>query len=218
MILGIIILIIGLLYLISVMNPEFVINYGLIWPVVLILVCVYCIIKNKKVDIISGIGLFIGILILGVNANFWNNDVYGYIIPGCLIIVGLLIIINSISFKKNKEFKIRTADDKILTYSGILAGIEEKVNQKDFKGANIYAIFGGVDLDLRNVETKEDIVINAYSIFGGTSLLIPEGYNIKVNSTAILGGNDNKVNNEYNPKQKTIYVNCTSIFGGCEIK
>lgn len=218
MILGIIILTIGILYLISVLNPEFIINYSLVWPIILILVCLYTIYKNKKLDMIPGIGLFIGILIFGVNCGFWSSFAYKLILPGILIVVGLSIIISSISFKKNKEKKIENNKEGILTYNGILAGIEEKVTQTNFKEININSIFGGVDLDLRKIETKEDITINVYSIFGGTTLLMPEGFNIKVNSTAILGGNDNKVKNEYKSKQKTIYINCMSIFGGCEIK
>ena len=218
MILGIIILIIGILYLISVLNPEFVINYSLVWPIALILLCLYSIVKNKKVDMVPGIGLFIGILIFGVNCDFWSSDAYELIIPGALIIIGLTIIISSIGFNRNRNKKIESSPAGRFTYNGILAGIEEKVTEKDFKGANIYAIFGGVDLDLRQIELKEDVVINAYSIFGGTSLLVPDNYNVKVNSTAILGGNDNKVHNEENKKQKTIYINCLSIFGGCEIK
>lgn len=216
MILGIIIFIIGVLYLISIINPEFVVNYDLVWPSALILLCLYSIIKNKKLDMVPGIGLFIGILIFGVNINAWNNNVYEFIVPGILMIIGLSIMISSIG--KNKKVKVERSKSGVLTYNGVLAGIEEKVTEKDFKGANIYAIFGGVDLDLRNIEIKDDIIINVYSIFGGTTLLLPKDYNVKINSTAILGGNDNKVNNEYNEKQKTIYINCTSIFGGCEIK
>jgi len=218
MILGIIILIIGVLYLITVLNPEFVINYSLVWPSALVLLCLYSIYKNKKLDMVPSIGLFIGILIFGVNANIWDGNVYDFIVPGILIIIGLSIIISSLGFKKNRKLTANKSKDGILTYNGILAGIEEKVAEKNFKGANIYAIFGGVDLDMRDIEIKEDTTINIYSIFGGTTLLMPNNYNVKVNSTAILGGNDNNVKNEYNDKQKTIYINCVSVFGGCEIK
>lgn len=218
MILGIIILAIGILYLITVLNPDFVINYSLIWPSALILLCLYSMIKNKRVNIVPVIGLLIGILIFGVNADIWDSNVYKLIIPSILIIIGVSIIFSSISFNKKRKEKLTINKDGILNYNGIFAGIEEKVTQKDFKGANIYAIFGGVDLDFRNIEIKDDIVINTYSIFGGVTLLVPTGYNVKVNSTAILGGNDNKVTNEYNEKQKTIYINAVSIFGGCEIK
>lgn len=218
MILGIIILVIGILVLISVLNPNFVINYSLVWPSALVLLCLYSIYKNRKLDTVPGIGLFLGILIFGVNLGIWDSSAYKLIFPGILIILGITIIISSIRFKNNRKQKKDYNKNVVLTYTGILAGIEERVTQKEFKGANIYAVFGGVDLDLRNIEIKEDITINAYSIFGGTTLLVPNNCNIKVNSHAILGGNDNKATNEHSSKQKTIYINCLSVFGGCEIK
>ena len=106
MILGIIILVIGILILISVLNPDFVINYSLVWPSTLILICLYSIYKNKKIDMVPGIGLFVGILIFGVNCDFWNEDAYKLIFPGILIIIGLTIIISSIQFKKNRNQRI----------------------------------------------------------------------------------------------------------------
>lgn len=218
MILGIIILFIGILYLITILFPEFVINYSLVWPTALILLCLYSMVKNKKIDMVPSIGLFVGILIFGVNANIWDSNVYKLIIPCILIIIGLSIILSSIKFNKKRKEKLTVNKDGILTYNGIFAGIEEKVREDNFKGSNIYAIFGGVDLDLREVKIQEDVVINVYSIFGGATLLLPSGYNVKVNSTAVLGGNDNKVNNQYDEKQKTIYINTVSVFGGCEIK
>ena len=219
MILGIIILAIGILYLITTINPDFVVDYSLLWPGALILFCVCSIIKNKRLDMVSSIGVFVGTLILGVNANWFDKDIYKFMWPGVLIIIGISIILSSILFNKNKKkTKKLNIKDGILTYSGIFAGIDEKVTIKDFKGAIVYSIFGGVELDLRSIEPKEDIVINVYSIFGGTTLLLPKDYNVKVNSTAIIGGSENKSNNQYSETQKTIYINTTSVFGGCEIK
>lgn len=55
-------------------------------------------------------------------------------------------------------------------------------------------------------------------IFGGIDLIMPEDYNVIVNSFAVFGGNDNKINREFNEIKKTIYINCVSIFGGADIK
>lgn len=216
MILGILIIVIGVLYLLSVIDPSFAINYSLLWPIALIVLCLYSIFKNKRADIVPAIGLFFGLLILGVNCELWSDKAYEFIWPGILIIVGLSIIFKSVNYKKRKVDVL--GKDGIHTYNGILAGVEEKVESKDFKGADIYAVFGGVDLDLRNIEVKDDIVINVYSVFGGTTLLVPENYNIKINSTAVFGGNENKTKNKFDEKKKTININCVSVFGGTEIK
>lgn len=223
MLAGFIILGFGLLFLINALYPEFSINYRLIWPSLLIIVALYNMTKNKKLDAVSAILCFIGIVVFAVNADFVPKDFQRLIWPGILIILGVSIIVASIRTKnqwqKRIEISNAAGDKEARNYNGIFAGVEEKVKDKNYKGANIYAIFGSVDLDLREIEIKgASIVINAYSIFGGTSLLLPTNCNVVVNSTAILGGNDNKCANEFKEGNKTIYINCVSIFGGAEIK
>ena len=64
---------------------------------------------------------------------------------------------------------------------------------------------------------EQDIVIDVYSIFGGTELLLPKDYKVVLNSTAVIGGNENKaISNEKG--KHTIFINAISIFGGCDLK
>ena len=55
-------------------------------------------------------------------------------------------------------------------------------------------------------------------IFAGIDLVMPEDYNVVVNSFAVFGGNDNKIKREFDDSKKTININCVSIFGGTDIK
>lgn len=136
--------------------------------------------------------------------------------PVLLIIFGTCIIWNACTPQKGK--KVHEKKGNMLSYYGIFSGIEEKASEEIERGANIYAIFGGVDLDISKVELKKDITINTYSIFGGTDLKTPENVNVKVNASALFGSNENKRNTKEKKGNKTIYINCISIFGGTEIK
>ena len=49
-----------------------------------------------------------------------------------------------------------------------------------FTGCELSAVFGGLKLDLTNAKVKEDIIINASSIFGGIDILIPENIQVKI--------------------------------------
>ena len=61
------------------------------------------------------------------------------------------------------------------------------------------------------------IWLYASSIFGGIDIIVPKDVNIKVTSTSIFGGVENKVKNNTTNK-KTIYINATCLFGGVDIK
>ena len=49
---------------------------------------------------------------------------------------------------------------------------------KVFRGAELNAIFGGIDYDLRGAVIEPDCAIKATAIFGGIDIIVPE--NVKV--------------------------------------
>lgn len=90
--------------------------------------------------------------------------------------------------------------------------------EKNLNGANLDAVFGSVELDLKGAVIKQDQVINANAIFGGIEITVPTNVNVKIKSTPIFGGTSNKAKTTYNESLPTLYINSTAIFGGVEIK
>ena len=129
-----------------------------------------------------------------------------------------LIVRNKVESASRQGLIKMLKDNNLKNYYGIFSGLEERITDTNFKGANIYSIFGGVDLDLRELELKEDITINAYSIFGGTSIFVNDNFKVKFNSFSLFGGNENKSITTDKKKVSTLTINCISIFGGTEVK
>lgn len=222
MLVGLIILLIGVIYLINEMNFGFKIEFDLIWPLLVMLFSFGTMIKHKKFSFWYSLFGFIGFWYTLYYFNILKVSISDFLWPLILITMGLAIINSKITWdQKVKDAELTSgtiAKDGRLNFNGIFGGVEETINLKDFKGCVANGIFGGVELDLRKVEIKENVTIDANSIFGGIDLTMPEDYNVVVNSFAIFGGNDNKIKREFDEKKKTIYVNCVSIFGGTDIK
>lgn len=216
MIIGLLILALGILFLLENTIPGFEVNFSIIWPTILMVIALNEIRRNKRIDMFNSVLFFIGIWCLLYNINVIPTALGDIFWPIVLILVGLGIVLNSINFKRKHKIIKQTND--LATYYGVFSGTEEKISNDDFKGCNLYAVFGGIELDLRDAKIKGDININVYSIFGGCDLMLPKEYNIIMNSNAIFGGNDNKCNNPQNGKGHTIYINCISIFGGSDFK
>ena len=87
--------------------------------------------------------------------------------------------------------------------------------QEEVNGASLNAIFGELKCDLRDSKITKDIVINATSVFGGMTILVPEDVNIITTATPLFGGVDNKVKSKNSTN--TIYIKGTVLFGGIEI-
>ena len=160
--------------------------------------------------------LVLGLALLLVSRGVLDLTVIAKcIIPAILIIIGINIIfkdkIKSQVNEKVKELNKSDADEYYATFSG------QKLNfdSQEFKGAKLNAIFGGVDLDLRTSEIKQDIAIDVCAVFGGVDIKVPKGVAVKVQSNSIFGGVSNKVHTKGG--KPTIYVKAMCMFGGCDI-
>lgn len=190
------------------------------WTLIIIIPCLIDFLDNKN-RTGNLIGLIIGILLLLASRDIINFSlVWKLAFPTILVLIGLSVIfknttLNKINSKIKEINKRKTTQDK--EYCSCFSGQKLDFSNEKFVGCDISAIFGGVDCNLLDSEITEDVVINASAIFGAVDIVVPKGVNVKVNSTSIFGGADNKVKNKKDNKL-TIYVNCTCLFGGIEIK
>jgi len=145
--------------------------------------------------------------------------------PTIILIVAATMIISP--FKKKKwEQNFNTLNsninnDDIMDATSILGGVKKGIFSKNFKGGQIFNVFGGVDIDLSQADIDGIIVIDITQIFGGIKLILPAHWELKSEITSILGGVEDKRKNlsALNIAEgKTLIIRGTSIFGGIDIK
>lgn len=169
----------------------------------------------------SFIWLCVGIiLLLCIRDVISFSLVSKLIFPFILIVLGLSLIFKDTLNKRINEQIKKLNSEKIHadSYCATFGEVSENFNGEEFKGANIDAIFGSVNLDISDATIKQDQIINSNAIFGGVDIKVANSVNIKVKSTPIFGGVNNKVKNTYNNNLPTIYINSFCLFGGVEIK
>lgn len=173
--------------------------------------------KNKTGSII---GLIIGIaLLLGCNNVLDFDLIWKLMFPTILVFIGLsLIFKDTLNGKIKKEIKKIKNDNIENEYYATFSSQNLDFNNEEFNGCNLNAIFGEIKCDLKNAKIKQDIVINAFAIFGEINLFLPEDVNIKLVSTPIFGAVSDKRNKKEQTKEITIYINATCMFGGIELK
>ena len=190
------------------------------WTLFIIIPCFIGLITddNKTSSLIF---LIIGILLLFSCQDIISFKLLGkLIIPIIIVIVGLSLIFKNI-FNTNINNSIKKINSKSKPkeeYNAVFAGQKIKLDNEEFKGTSLNAIFGGIDIDLRDTIINEDIVITASAIFGGIDIFVPNNVNIKIKSNSVLGGVDNKNKNKTDDKNVTVYIDATCIFGGIDIK
>ncbi len=89
----------------------------------------------------------------------------------------------------------------------------------DAKLTQAYAIFGGIDLDLREATFEAPVVeINGAWCFGGLDIKVPEGIEVRDQTVGIFGGTDIKYIGEPKPGAPVLVIKGLSLFGGVEVK
>ena len=190
------------------------------WTLFIIIPCFIGLFKdNEKTG--NLIGLLIGIVLLLACQDILSFDlIWKLAFPTILVIIGISIIFkDAIGGKVNSEIKkLNENRNGENTYCATFSGQDVNFNGEKFTGADLTAVFGGIECDLRNAIIESDVVINASCTFGGIDIYVPSNVEVKIKSNSIFGGVSNKANTKKNENSHTIYINGAAVFGGVEVK
>ena len=175
--------------------------------------------ENEKTGNI--IGLIIGVVLLLACQNIIDFDMIAKLwFPVILVGIGVSIIFkDTVGGKINEQIK-KLNENKAgqNEYCSTFSGQNLKFDGEKITGADLTAVFGGIECDLRKAIIESDVVINTSSIFGGIDIFVPENVKVKVKSSSIFGGVSDKKKNSENGEAHTVYINATCLFGGVDIK
>ncbi len=168
--------------------------------------------------------LIAGIVFLLASQNVFSFETaWTVILASVIILIGLSIIIktafkNSNDKEVEKKIKDNKDGDSMDIQTAIFSGNDRVYNNEEFTGADLTAIFGGVDLDLLKAKFTKDTVIKAYCLFGGISIRVPENVKVKVKSGYAFGGVSDERKQVSEKAKYTIYIDAAGGFGGISIE
>jgi predicted membrane protein len=113
-------------------------------------------------------------------------------------------------------------DVDILDAWALFGGAERLVTSEQFKGGKATALFGGIDIDLRQAGMADgEHSLDLTVLFGGIDVWVPRDWDVWVTGSPIFGGIDDKrVTSraaEITSKGR-LHINAFVMFGGIDIK
>jgi predicted membrane protein len=217
---GLIIIVIGLVFLLGSMDKLDVGHvFSTYWPLILVIIGLWHLISSGFQN------AFIGILFIAVGGFFQlvelgilGGNVWNIIWPLLIIVVGLWIIFKP-SFSSFQGKVPQVKDDDLGAFV-LFSGIKRRLESKNFRGGKATALFGGMELDLTRAELEGgQATIELTALFGGIDVWVPREWKVVVDSTAVLGGVDDKHSPVESDKAKnTLFIKATAMFGGIDIK
>ncbi len=125
-------------------------------------------------------------------------------------------------FKSRNKKGSREDERDFIDEVSIFGGGEKIVTSSQFKGGRITSIFGGSKINLMNSSLAEgNNVIDIFCTFGGTTIIVPAGWTVKVEVVSIFGGFSDKRERMPNlvfDQDRTLIIKGVAIFGGGEVK
>lgn len=85
---------------------------------------------------------------------------------------------------------VRTDSSETASVVAVMSHHQRVSNATVFRSAELTTIMGRADLDLRktNVPAGEEAVIEVFTLMGGSTIRVPEGWYVDVRATPVLGG------------------------------
>lgn len=166
------------------------------WTLFIIIPCTVGLITERE-KTGNLIGLLVGVFLLLCCQDVLDfSMLWKLAIPAVIIIIGLKCI-----------------------FGGVFGGKSDKIMAEmkaDGTGvANGFAAFSGQNLNFDN-EVFNGAELNA--VFGGVDIFLPAYVNVKVRSNSIFGGVSDKKHRNSPQNTVTVYVNGSGMFGGVEIQ
>ena len=189
--------------------------WGTVWAAGLVLAGLVTIVSSRKLLtrawglLLMAAGVSIGLNAYGViDVSIWK-----LFWPVVLIAVGLMMVFSIGSANRKRAEESGTDDnEKVAIFYG-----EQSRVRGDYTGGSATAIFGGVDLDLRQANIKDGAIIDVFTFCGGININLPDDVIVKNEVRGVLGGSDDKTMSKPSAK-KTIYLRGECVLGGLEIK
>ena len=222
--LGIILIFVGGMYLFSTLDlininvPHIIFSFPFILAVIGFIIILNS--RNKTLGVILFIlGTFFLLPRIFPNIEY-NSDI---VFPVIIIALGLYILFKrSINWNYHRGRFDKKLNKDYLEDVSIFGGGTKVIKSDDFKGGNITAIFGGSEIDLSKCRLAEgENIIDVLLIFGGTTILVPMDWDIRINVTPLFGGFSHKSRKDNGTpfdSTRTLIIKGVAIFGGGEVK
>lgn len=216
---GIVLIAVGAIFALNALNiTKIEVFFDGWWTLFIIVPCAVGLFTDRE-KTGNIIGLAIGVFLLLCCQDILSfSMLWKLFVPAIIVLIGLKLIFNGLFGNKANEIiaKIKRNGGELKAACATFSGCDLNYDGEIFEGAELTAVFGGVECDLRNAVIEKDCAIQVSAIFGGIDILVSDTVNVKVNSNCIFGGISNKTS--VHNGAPTIYVNGTCMFGGVEIK
>jgi predicted membrane protein len=221
---GVLLTVIGLLILLSNLD---VLDLGPFlnrwWPLLIVLLAFWKLVVWGA----RSLGSALLLIIIGILCQLATIDIITWsaifrLWPVLLIAIGAWMLLRPTRHWGERRQAVEGEDIDFLDTWALFGGAEQQVDSQSFKGGNATALFGGIDIDLRQAQLAEgEHPLHLTALFGGVDVFVPQDWDVRVTGTPLFGSLEDKRRKTTPtgaPVKGRLHISSFVLFGGIEIK
>jgi predicted membrane protein len=224
MIPGIILIVVGTLFLLDHMGIIQAEHYWIYWPLTLVAIGLARVFRHG--ERVIGIGFILVGTVLELHELKFTNLSWNAVWPILLIFAGVQIIWSRFGRPgiPGMPGTVASGGTDTLNEYALFGGVERRVNVNNFRGGSITAIFGGVEVDFRSADIEgEEANIFVEAIFGGVEITVPERWIVTFQGQSVFAGYSDETRQPLPdapgaPPRKMLVLHGRAVFGGITVK
>lgn len=188
------------------------------WPILIVAIGLVRLLDPIKSKLASVLMIVIGTLILLDSIDVSEIDL-GDLIPLAVAAIGAKLIWDALR-RRSYGAAVPTSDPgSTLSAFALWAGVRRQSISPQFRGGDATAIMGGVELDLKHAQIRdgEEAVIDAFAMWGGVEITVPENWRVVSKVMPLMGGFEDKTTSK-STTGPVLIVQGTAIMGAIEVK
>lgn len=188
-----------------------------LWPLILVAMGLAHLASRRLAPglILAAVGA--ALLVKTLGHGRWDALVW----PTLLLCAGLLILLRSLRPRPHRfhDIPMTEGDEDFLRGSATLGGFRRSVRTQAFRGGELSATFGGIELDLTEAEMAGDSAqLDLNLVCGGCEIRIPAHWEVEFKAQAIAGGLDEKGSLRPAERRRRLVITGSVMFGGVVVK
>ncbi|GMV22273.1 MAG: membrane protein [Acidimicrobiia bacterium] len=188
------------------------------WPLAIVAIGVAKLVQSE-----IGAGRLVGVGLIALGLALTFDEVWDYHIdfdrlwPLALVAIGSFIVYRALSGGGRPRDAAGVSSDQTMSEFAFWSGKVRRNASPAFRRADLTAIMGGVEIDLRGASTGGgDAVIDVFVWWGGIDITVPPDWAVSNQVMVIMGGADDSSSGTQDAKSRLI-VRGFCIMGGVDI-
>jgi predicted membrane protein len=215
---GLLVIAVGVLFTLDNLEIIDARDYLQYWPAGLLAIGLLKLYQASR----SGHGWVGGLIFVSISAWMLIERIVYFRIDAREIMPLFLVFLGGYMVWRGFGGRTRTRgpdNDTDFSVLAIMGGAIRRSNAQQFRGADLTAVMGGCEIDLRqaSIEPGSEAVIDVFAFWGGIDIKVPDDWTVVSRVVPIMGGIEDKTHAPQTA-DKRLVIRGLLVMGGCSVK